>query len=91
VLIFYGWTVVVSVGCLGYVFMPWYWATLLIVIGLVICTIVTLSPLSKRKALEAVAQSTEATEADASPEMARYDGLDAASEDQIDEEAEAPV
>lgn len=48
VLIFYAWTLVVSVGVLCYMFMPWYWATLLIVVGLVICTAVTLSPLSKR-------------------------------------------
>jgi UDP-GlcNAc:undecaprenyl-phosphate GlcNAc-1-phosphate transferase len=50
VLIFYGWTLVVSVGVLGYMFMPWYWASLLIIIGLAICTAVTLSPLSRRKA-----------------------------------------
>jgi len=83
VLIFYGWTLVVSVGCLGYMFMPWYWATLLIAVGLIICTVVTLSPLSKRKALESAAQSTEArAESEA---VARFDGLDAASED-LDEE-----
>jgi UDP-GlcNAc:undecaprenyl-phosphate/decaprenyl-phosphate GlcNAc-1-phosphate transferase len=65
VLIFYGWTLVVSVGCLGYMFMPWYWATLLITIGLAVCTAVTLSPLSKRKAsvdgLDAHADEVEAS------------------------------
>lgn len=50
VLIFYGWTLVVSVGVLGYMFLPWYWASLAIAVGLAICTAVTLSPLSKRKA-----------------------------------------
>ena len=49
-----------------------------------ICTVVTLSPLSKRKALEAVAQSTGAVDPDVSPDVARYDGLDAASEDEPD-------
>lgn len=81
VLIFYGWTLVVSLGCLAYMFMPWYMATLLIVAGLVILTIITLSPLSKRKALESVAQSTGVDDPDATPDVARYDGLDAASEE----------
>lgn len=49
VLIFYGWTLVVSVGVLGYMFLPWYWATLIIAVGLVICTAITLAPLSRRK------------------------------------------
>ena len=31
-------------------FMPWYWATLFIIVGLAICTAVTLSPLSRREA-----------------------------------------
>lgn len=65
VLIFYGWTLVVSVGCLGYMFMPWYWATLLLTVGLAVCTAVTLSPLSKRKArvdgLDAHADEVEAS------------------------------
>jgi UDP-GlcNAc:undecaprenyl-phosphate GlcNAc-1-phosphate transferase len=84
VLIFYGWTLVISVGCLAYMFVAWYWATLLIVVGLVICTVVTLSPLSRRKALEAMAQSTEAEGADAAASVARFDGLDAASEENED-------
>lgn len=77
VLIFYGWTLVVSLGCLAYMFMPWYMATLLIVAGLVILTVITLSPLSRRKALESAAQSGAETE----PDAARFDGLDAASEE----------
>ena len=79
VLIFYGWTLVVSVGCLAFMFIPAIWASLLIVVGLAFCTIVTLAPLSRRKALESVAQSTEA--AWESAEVARFDGLDAASEE----------
>jgi UDP-GlcNAc:undecaprenyl-phosphate GlcNAc-1-phosphate transferase len=81
VLIFYGWTLVVSVGCLGFMFLPFWLAALLIFIGLVICTIVTLSPLSKRKALEAVAQSTDADDAALAPGVAQFDGLDAGGVD----------
>ena len=40
VLIFYGWTLVVSLGCLAYMFMPWYMATLLIAAVLVILSFV---------------------------------------------------
>ena len=79
VLIFYGWTFVFSVGCLAYMFIPFIWASLLILAGLVVCTLVTLAPLSKRKALEALAQSTDPAEETAA--VARLDGLDAASED----------
>ncbi len=79
VLIFYAWTLVVSVGCLAYRFVPWYVATLFIVVGLIICTVVTLSPLSKRKALEARAQSTGA-DGVADP---RYDGLDVAGDEEL--------
>lgn len=75
VLIFYGWTLVVSVGCLGYMFLPFRTATLLLVVGLIVCTAVTLAPLSRRKRLEAAAQSGEG-------DVARFDGLDAASEDE---------
>lgn len=80
VLIFYGWTLVVSAGLLAYMFVPALGATLLIAVGLIILTVITLSPLSKRKALEAVAQSTGPYDTDAAADVARYDGLDAASE-----------
>ncbi|WP_308495746.1 MraY family glycosyltransferase [Leifsonia sp. AK011] len=86
VLLFYGWTLVVAVGSLGYMFLPWYLPTLFIVVGLAICAVITLSPLSKRKALEVAAQ----TALDETPEVARFDGLDAASEledDSDDEDA----
>jgi UDP-GlcNAc:undecaprenyl-phosphate/decaprenyl-phosphate GlcNAc-1-phosphate transferase len=82
VLIFYAWTLVVALGCLAYMFIPAVWATLLIVAGLLICTIVTLSPLSRRKALETVAQATDP--ADETPEVARYDQLDVASTGPVD-------
>lgn len=81
VLIFYAWTLVVSVGCLGFMFLPFWVAALLILVGLAICTWITLSPLSKRKALEVVAQSTEADAAAVDPEVAKFDGLDAAGVD----------
>lgn len=84
VLIFYGWTLVVSVGCLGFMFLPFWVAALLILVGLAICTVVTLSPLSKRKALEVVAQSTEADDSAVDPEVAKFDGLDAAGVDPDD-------
>jgi UDP-GlcNAc:undecaprenyl-phosphate GlcNAc-1-phosphate transferase len=80
-LIFYAWTLVIAVGCLAYMFVAWYWATLLIVAGLVVCTVVTLSPLSKRKALEAMAQSAGAEGPELPAGVARFDGLDAASVD----------
>jgi UDP-GlcNAc:undecaprenyl-phosphate/decaprenyl-phosphate GlcNAc-1-phosphate transferase len=86
VLIFYAWTFVASVGVLAYRFVPWYVATLLIVVGLIICTVVTLSPLSKRKALEVRAQSAGDDAADP-----RFDGLDeAADEDLLNAAASTP-
>ena len=81
VLIFYAWTLVVSVGCLGFMFLPFWVAALLILVGLAICTWITLSPLYKRKSLEVVAQSTEADAAAVDPEVAKFDGLDAAGVD----------
>jgi UDP-GlcNAc:undecaprenyl-phosphate GlcNAc-1-phosphate transferase len=75
VLIFYAWTLVVSLGCLGYMFLPFTVTTLLIAVGLLVCTVVTLAPLSRRKALEATAQSTEPDD----PSVARFDALDAAA------------
>ena len=79
VLLFYAWTLVVSVGCLLYMFLPWYLPTIIIAVGLGICTIVTLAPLSRRKALESSAQLSGA---DVAAEVAAFDGLDAAAEDE---------
>ncbi len=79
VLIFYAWTATASVGLLLFLFTPSWVAIVVAATGLVICTIVTLSPLSRRKAVEAAVQlapSEVATEAD----VAQYDPLDAASD-----------
>jgi UDP-GlcNAc:undecaprenyl-phosphate GlcNAc-1-phosphate transferase len=79
VLIFYAWTAVLSIGCLLFFFDPYWMAIVFIAIGLVICTALTLAPLSRRKANEAAAELAPAgsDEADAT---AHYDQLDAASE-----------
>jgi UDP-GlcNAc:undecaprenyl-phosphate GlcNAc-1-phosphate transferase len=86
VLIFYAWTATASVGLLLFLFTPSWVAIVVTATGLVICTIVTLSPLSRRKAVEAAVQSAPeetATEVD----VAKYDPLDAAS-DPVDVHAE---
>ena len=83
VLIFYGWTFVFSVGVLAFMFLPGLTAGLLLLAGLAICTVITLAPLSRRKALEAAAQSTDADEVD--PEVARFDTLDEAHDDALDD------
>ncbi|MEP6842745.1 MAG: MraY family glycosyltransferase [Pseudolysinimonas sp.] len=79
VLIFYAWTAAASVGLLLFLFTPSWVAVVVTATGLVICTIVTLSPLSRRKAVEAAVQSApEDTAAEAN--VARYDPLDAAAD-----------
>ncbi|MBX3194496.1 MAG: MraY family glycosyltransferase [Schumannella sp.] len=79
VLIFYAWTAVASVGCLLVLFIhDWWWALIITAAGLLICTIVTLAPLSRRKAAESAVQSADpAVAADAS--LAPFDALDAAA------------
>lgn len=79
VLILYAWTGAASIGMLLFLFIDTWWAALATVLGLVVCTIVTLAPLSRRKAIESVAQSMDADAADAAV-VARFDPLDAASE-----------
>ena len=81
VLIFYGWTAVVSVGCVLLLFAPWWVAVVVTVVGLLICAIVTLAPLSRRKVVEAAVQSTPGDAA-----LARFDPLDAASDDVPDDD-----
>lgn len=77
VLIFYAWTAVASIGCLLFLFFAdWWWAVLFTVVGLVICTILTLAPLSRRKAAESAVQSAEDTDA----AVASFDRLDAAAD-----------
>ncbi|MCU1438047.1 MAG: putative glycosyl transferase [Naasia sp.] len=77
VLIFYSWTAVVSVGLLLFwLVKPYSWAILFLAVGLVVCAVVTFAPLSRRKAVEAAVQA-----APAGAVTARFDPLDAASED----------
>lgn len=78
VLIFYGWTAVASVGGLLFLFTDWWWGLLVTAVGLVVCTVLTLAPLSRRKAVETAVQSARAEDADAA-HVAQYDPLDAAA------------
>ena len=48
VLVFYTWTAVVAVGCLSFLFLPWYGSTIFLAVGFVVCTFVTLGPLRRR-------------------------------------------
>ncbi|MGH3705933.1 MAG: MraY family glycosyltransferase, partial [Agromyces sp.] len=63
VLILYGWTAVASVGCLlTYVFPVYFkisslWALLALFIGFVICAVITLAPLGRRKRLTVAAEA----------------------------------
>jgi UDP-GlcNAc:undecaprenyl-phosphate GlcNAc-1-phosphate transferase len=85
VLIFYSWTAVVAVGLLLFwVVRPWGWAVAFLVVGLVLCTALTLAPLSRRKAAEAAAQS-----APAGATAAQLDPLDEAA-DALDESPVVP-
>ncbi len=78
VLIFYSWTAVVSIGCLLFMYFDAIWGVLFIVVGLVICTAVTLAPLTRRKAVEVSVQLASAdNEAEAA--VARFDPLDEAA------------
>jgi UDP-GlcNAc:undecaprenyl-phosphate GlcNAc-1-phosphate transferase len=79
VLIFYAWTATASVGLLLFLFTPSWVAIVVTATGLVICTIVTLSPLSRRKAVEAAVQSAPEDTANEAG-VARYDPLDAAAD-----------
>jgi len=86
VLIFYGWTAAASVGCLLYFVLPvyfsvptWY-ATIFIMLALLACTIVTLAPLTRRKAVEAASQLAH-TEPGHPQKFAKLDPLDGASDD----------
>jgi UDP-GlcNAc:undecaprenyl-phosphate GlcNAc-1-phosphate transferase len=73
VLIFYAWTAVLAVGCVMLLFVPWWIALAVTLVGLVVCGTVTLAPLSRRKAIEAAAQSSTAT---GPVDVARFDPLD---------------
>jgi UDP-GlcNAc:undecaprenyl-phosphate GlcNAc-1-phosphate transferase len=75
VLIFYAWTTVLAVGCLLPLFVHWGWALVFIGVGLAVCVVVTLLPLTRKKAAETAAQSAPPEV----PEAAKFDPLDAAS------------
>ncbi len=81
VLIFYAWTAVVAVGALLFLFWTWWWALTAIVVGLIVCTAITLAPLSRRKRSELEAQSAPEGE----ETLARFDPLDAAAPDSLEE------
>lgn len=80
VLIFYAWTAVASIGCLLVLLVDdWWWALIVTGIGLLVCTILTLAPLSRRKAVEYAVQSAD-PEVASDRALAAFDGLDAAAE-----------
>jgi UDP-GlcNAc:undecaprenyl-phosphate GlcNAc-1-phosphate transferase len=86
VLIFYSWTAVAGAGCVLLLFTPWWIALAVTLAGLVVCATVTLAPLSRRKAIEAAAQSAPST---GPIGIARFDPLDAAGEGGEPSDAEA--
>ncbi len=80
VVIFYAWTAVASGGMLLFL-LPEHGLVvggLVMIVGFVACTIVTLAPLSRRKAVEAAVQSAPA-ELAADAGVAEFDPLDAAA------------
>jgi len=78
VLIFYAWTAVVSVGgLLFFVAKPYQWAYVFLGVGVLICTVLTLAPLSRRKRVEAAAQKSRG--GPAHPALDSLDPLDAAA------------
>lgn len=79
VLIFYSWTAVAAVGCLTFMFVPWYWGLTFTTAGLAIATAITLSPLTHRKRLEAAAQLRDPADNAPDRQIARFDQLDVAS------------
>lgn len=80
VVIFYLWTAVASGGMLLFL-LPEHGLVvggIVMIVGFVICTILTLAPLSRRKAVEAAVQSAPAELAEAA-DVAEFDPLDAAA------------
>ncbi|MEA9985192.1 MULTISPECIES: MraY family glycosyltransferase [Subtercola] len=81
VLIFYAWTAVASVGCLlFFVLNPYWYAFVFLGVGMLVCTVLTLAPLTRRKAVEAAIQLAPA-ESILSTEAAVLDPLDMASDE----------
>ncbi|OAN33276.1 undecaprenyl-phosphate alpha-N-acetylglucosaminyl 1-phosphate transferase [Plantibacter sp. H53] len=87
VLIFYGWTVVISVGCLAFFAAPTWLAVLFVSVGVVTCTAFTLLPIGRRRRADRLAQRVAAG-AEGAPGSALYDRLDEASGQR---DPEAPV
>ena len=82
VVIFYLWTAVASGGMLLFL-LPQnglFVGGIVMIVGFVVCTILTLAPLSRRKAVEAAVQSAPA-ELAAEANVAEFDPLDAAAAD----------
>ncbi len=77
VLIFYSWTAVASIGMLTFLFVKWWWALAIIVVGFGVTAGFTLAPLSKRKRAEFRAQSTKPADARPGEDVAKLDPLDA--------------
>ncbi|CAN5367297.1 MraY family glycosyltransferase [soil metagenome] len=81
VLIFYAWTAVASIGCLLFFVLSPYWlAFIFLGAGMILCTVLTLAPVTRRKALEATVQLAPASSI-ISTEGARLDPLDQASDE----------
>jgi UDP-GlcNAc:undecaprenyl-phosphate GlcNAc-1-phosphate transferase len=80
VVIFYAWTAVASGGMLLFLLPEHglFVGGLVMIVGFLVCTIVTLAPLSRRKAAEAAVQSASA-ELAADAGVAEFDPLDAAA------------
>ncbi len=49
VLIIYGWTAVLSGGCLLFLFLPAIWVLVILVVGVIICALVTFAPMMSRR------------------------------------------
>jgi len=49
VLIIYGWTAVLSGGCLLFLFLPAAWVLAILAVGVIICAIVTFAPMMSRR------------------------------------------
>ncbi|MFP7760803.1 MraY family glycosyltransferase [Marisediminicola sp. LYQ134] len=78
VLIFYAWTTVVSIGFLSFLFLPPWLSITFIVVGFIVCTLITLAPLTRRKAIEAAVQRSGAEET-AAAHAEQFDPLDEAA------------
>jgi UDP-GlcNAc:undecaprenyl-phosphate GlcNAc-1-phosphate transferase len=80
VLLFYAWTAVIALSCLMFfVFQPYWFALGFLIVGVIVCTVFTLAPLGKRKAVEITAQSAaEGTEI--ADDLASFDPLDERAE-----------